>query len=74
MTFSRIISDLKILNSCISKINHPPPSAMSTLYNYTAAVEGGGGTCCPYLCAHPTENNVARYNKNWLNLSVYFPV
>ena len=42
MTFSRIISDLKTLNSFISKINHPPPSAMSTLYNYTAAVEGGG--------------------------------
>ena len=70
MTFSRIISDLKTLNSFISKINHPPPSAMSTLY--TAAV--GGGTCCPYLRTHPTENNVARYNKNWLNLSVYFPV
>ena len=48
MTFSRIISDLKILNSCISKINHPPPpSAMSTLYNYTAAVEGGGGDLLP---------------------------
>ena len=52
MTFSRIISDLKILNSCISKINHPPPSAMSTLYNYTAAVEGGGGGPVALICAH----------------------
>ena len=50
MTFSRIISDLKFLNSCISKINHPPPpSAMSTLY--TAAVEGGGGPVA-LICAH----------------------
>ena len=51
MTFSRIISDLKTLNSFISKINHPPPSAMSTLYNYTAAVEGGGGPVA-LICAH----------------------
>ena len=50
MTFSRIISDLKFLNSCISKINHPPPSpsAMSTLY--TAAVGGGGPVAL--ICAH----------------------
>ena len=52
MTFSRIISDLKTLNSFISKINHPPPSAMSTLYNYTAAVEGGGGGPVALICAH----------------------
>ena len=53
MTFSRIISDLKTLNSFISKINHPPPSAMSTLYNYTAAVEGGGGWGpVALICAH----------------------
>ena len=48
MTFSRIISDLKTLNSFISKINHPPPSAMSTLY--TAAVRGGGPVAL--ICAH----------------------
>ena len=54
MTFSRIISDLKTLNSFISKINHPPPSAMSTLYNYTAAVEGGGGDLLP-LSAHTSD-------------------
>ena len=54
MTFSRIISDLKTLNSFISKINHPPPSAMSTLYNYTAAVVGGGGDLLP-LSAYTSD-------------------